>query len=64
MDPSPDTTSFKVVLLDYLIGHVGQFHFDVFGPFEWFHEVEVGDVHCHELGSFGRDDAVEDHLGD
>ena len=49
--------------MDYLIGYVGKFHFDVIWPFEWCHEVEVGDVHCHKLGSFGRDDAVEEHLG-
>ncbi len=48
----------QVVFIYDFLGDVAEIDVYVLGLFEWCHEVEVGDVHCHEAGALSRDDAV------
>ena len=55
MDPSGVALSSDDFLRD-----VGKCHTDVLRPLKRRHEVEVGDVHGHELHILRGDDAVEE----
>jgi hypothetical protein len=53
----------EVVVLKAASGDVGNFDPHVLKVVGWSAEVEIFDVHHHELGAWGGDDTVEEKLG-
>lgn len=52
-----------MILSADFLGDVTEPEAEVFHLWEWGHEVEIGDVHGHELGPFGGDDTVDQKFG-
>ena len=49
----------EIVLVNDLLGDVGEFHSHVFVSIEWGIEIHVTDVHCHVLGTWSGNDTVD-----
>ena len=63
VDRMPVQIHCHVVLGDYFLADVVDLHSYVLRAIEQDHEVEVGDIHCDELGVFCRHNTNEQHLG-
>ncbi len=53
----------ELVFSDDFIGDITYLDLDEFGTLKRCHEVEVGNVHCHESCTPRGDDTIEEHFG-
>ncbi len=53
----------ELVFSDDFIGDITYLDSDEFSTMKRCHEVEVGNVHCHELCPLHGDDTIEEHFG-
>jgi hypothetical protein len=53
----------ELVFSDDFIGDITYLDSDEFGMMKRCHEVEVGNVHCHESCPLRGDDTIEEHFG-
>ena len=53
----------KIILVDDVVGDIGNFYPHVFISSHWCAEIEILDVDCHVLGTAYGDDAIEDNFG-
>ncbi len=53
----------ELAFSDDFIRDITYFDSDEFGAMKRFHEVEVGNVHCHESCPLRGDDTIEEHFG-
>ena len=52
----------KIILVDDVVGDIGNFDPHEFISFHWHVEIEIFDVDCHVSGTACGDDAIEDNF--